>query len=282
MANIATYALREKKWLDEWKKQDFGAFVAEKQKELCEFGYQRTPGWVDGVDSPDEVQWWRLWYEDEKKERMKKIEEKWQAKVNKDYEFIWKQQIEFAAVRERVLEEYGKENAKQTYFITICPVETYTDLHGFFAAVKRVVERKTFLAWTLSFEQRGRTESELGVGFHVHIVAKTSYTSLEQVRRAIQGIKGDDGKWKDGTFAKWMNEARMGYKGVDIQRCVNPKQHTQRYLVDYDAADEHKEETRDTDRLWRGRVGLQALYTSAGGLGDLPITKDHNRQVEFP
>jgi len=280
MANIATFALKEQKWLHELLRMDFMAFVGEKTDEIKSYGYERVPGWTD-VDPPAEQAWWRNWYDEEKDARHRKITAQWQDMVNKKYEFIWKQQLEFAAARDRVLEQNGKENAKQTYFITIAPLESYTDLHAFFSDVKRVVERKSFLAWTLSFEQRGLTEHELGVGFHVHIVAKTTYTSIEQVRRAIQGTKQPDGTYKDGTFARWMNDGRMGYKGVDVQRCINPKQHTQRYLIDYEADDEHKIATKDADGLWRGRVGLQPLYTSDVGLGNLPITKDHNRQVCF-
>lgn len=274
MANVATLALREKRGLDDLLAADFLAFVAEKETELKEHGYERVPCFVECEH------WWRAWYEDDKKERHAAVTAKWQGMMDRKYEWIWRQQFRFAAARQRVLAEDGMEEATQTFFVTVRPATERCTFREFYEKVKDVVERKAFQTWTLSFEQKGLTDADLGNGFHVHIVAKTTFRSKPEVLRALLGTHDDNKqKWMRGTLSSWINDEKLAENCVDVQVCKNPRETTEKYLVKYESKDGHKLPTKVWDDKWRVEQGLQPLYTSDDGLGHLPIKS--NRQVVF-
>lgn len=274
MANVATLALREQRRLDEMIADDFLIFVAIKSRELNEYGYNNVPCYVD------HEHWWRNWYDDEKAERHKLVREKWQRQVDKKYEFIWEQQMRFAAARERVMEAAGIETVSNTFFVTLRPDCSKCTFRDFFDKVKEITERKAFPTWTLSFEQKGMTDDELGHGFHCHIVVKSTCRSRPEIARALMGTYDEDKKkWLRGSLSSWINDGKISAGCIDVQVCKNPKETILNYLVNYESKDGHKAPTKTWDEAWRRREGLQPLFTSDAGLGHLPIKT--NRQMEF-
>lgn len=279
MANIATLLLREEKTtLADWLERDFQFFVIEKTQWL-----QDTHGYTGGdrLNVPNVLEhrdWWRRWYEEEKEPRIATVQKRFRKHMNDMYERIWREQVHFTNARKKVLEESGVESATQTFFITIRPDTTKCTFREFYEKVKDVVERKAFTAWTLSFEQKGQTSETLGDGFHVHIVAKTTFRSTPEVLRALLGVYDENkNRRKNGTLASWINEKKIVENCVQVDVCKNPKEHTERYLINYESKDGHKMPTKKWDEKWRIENALHPLYTSDTGLGHLPIKS--NRQV---
>ena len=59
----------------------------------------------------------------------------------------------------------------KTVFITINPDSKNIELHAFIRRMHRTAERPMFESVEYCFEQRGTLDSELGKGFHCHMVA---------------------------------------------------------------------------------------------------------------
>lgn len=267
MANIMTMALRYKREYLKACAEDFEHFILE-QDQL----WSGTP-----VRYTREA--YQLQYEWVKDVRHAAVKERLMKRARADMEWGWEFQYEHVQAKHRVAERLGLETeATQTFFITLRPDCSKVSFRDFFEKVKALLARKSFHTYTLSFEQKGLDESELGKGFHVHIVAKTSYRSVPEVLRAINGTYDEEKQaFANGTLSKWIAQKKIAPNCVDVKVCKNPKEHTQRYLVNYESNDGHKIATKETDAQWRINLGLQPLYTSEAGLGHLPIKS--NRQV---
>lgn len=136
--------------------------------------------------------------------------------------------------------------AGRWYFITVRPSDqiAFRDL---FDTVRRLVKRACFLEYTCSFEQKGTSEETLGQGAHVHIIASLTQRSKGEVLRDIAS-----------TFARLCSK-----EFCDVKIVSHPATLKQKYLIDYESKDEHKEKTKDWDALWRERMGLRPLYETA-------------------
>lgn len=145
----------------------------------------------------------------------------------------------------------GVEQAPSSYFISIRPDDTKTAFDDFRQKILEFVTRKCFLSYALSFEQKGVLPSELGKGFHCHIVAKMRQRSKGEVLRDLKS-----------TFKTWLDDDRLAPNCIDVKVTKNPEQLVQTYLVDYKSDDEHKEITKGMDDLWRREMGIPPLYTS--------------------
>lgn len=148
----------------------------------------------------------------------------------------------FRAIAEELCVKVGR-----WFFITIRPRSNNFAL--FYTAVQRLVARKCFQEFTLSFEQKGVSDDELGEGYHAHIVAKMTQRSKAEVIRDVASTMKDI---CDENF-------------VDVKPTNNPCHLVKNYLVDYVSEDGHKEVTRDWDKKWRDQIGLSDLYTDVPG-----------------
>lgn len=131
-----------------------------------------------------------------------------------------------------------------SYFMTISPKTDVIDFHSFKKLATKFLQRKCFLEYTASYEQRGRSEETLGDGFHLHIVCKTSMSSKSELLRAAKS-----------TFKHCTDD-----QCIDVKYCKNPSEVTQKYLIDYESKDEHKIGLKEWDDKWREREGLASLY----------------------
>lgn len=133
------------------------------------------------------------------------------------------------------------------FIITIRPLQCTLD--EFTQKIHCLLERKCFLDWTYSLEQKGTTIAELGHGMHVHIVASMRQRSRGEVIRDLLS-----------SFNDWVKEKKIAPNCIDIGTTKNHDALVQNYLVDYSSPDNHKEITRTWDALWREQNGLCSLY----------------------
>jgi hypothetical protein len=139
----------------------------------------------------------------------------------------------------------------QSYFITIRPDDTKCNLLEFKEKVLSFVSRKCFLSYKLSFEQKGTCPTELGIGFHVHIVAELRQRSKAEVLRDTMS------SWND-----WVSKGWIAANCIQILTTRNPEKIVSDYLIEYKSDDGHKEVTKGMDALWRSSNDLKDLYES--------------------
>lgn len=131
-----------------------------------------------------------------------------------------------------------------TYFITIRPDETKIMFTKFLSEIFKLLNRKCFIDYHMSFEQKGIDPPDWGQGFHCHILAKMKQRGkAEVIRDVYSSVKGFTAQ-----------------NCVDVKVCKNPEQVLQSYLIDYIANDEHKSATKEADAGWRARGGLKHIY----------------------
>lgn len=193
-------------------------------------------------------------------EHCKILEEKWKAtklkgEINRYRDDIM-MALELKTMLQQMEEETGEQllfmpqGQKQSYFITVRPDTTKVKFTDFYNDVRKFVERKCFIAYKLSFEQKGTTTENLGEGFHVHIVAEMRQRSKGEVLRDTQN-----------TF--------KGYTAgncIEVLTTKNPAELVENYLVNYQSDDGHKAPTKEGDAAWRARENLQNLYSNPEGL----------------
>jgi len=148
------------------------------------------------------------------------------------------------------------QKEKQCYFITIRPAEGELCLASFKQKVFAYLDKKMFVDWALTFEQKDPLGT--GAGMHCHIMARVTHRSKGEILR--NSIK---------SF-----EPYVAANCIDIKPCKTPIETFRRYCIEYTADDGHKELTQEGDKLWRAREGLDAVYargewaslSSPGGL----------------
>lgn len=134
------------------------------------------------------------------------------------------------------------------YFISIRPPTG--NFQAFYTAIAQTLQRKCFLEYRASFEQKGVTESTLGEGYHVHLVANMSQRSKGEVIRDLK------------------SSLKLGDEAIDVKPTKNPHDLFQRYCLEYKSDDEHKETTQAWDAMWREREGLRTSYEN-----DMPVLR---------
>lgn len=148
--------------------------------------------------------------------------------------------------KELLLDDQPEANS---YFITIRPDDTQCKFEEFYERVTSIVSRKCFLDYTLSYEQKGTDPSSLGKGFHCHIVAKMKQRSKGEVLRDIQSSLKD-----------WIENHKIASNCIDVVLAKRPQELINKYLINYESEDEHKEATKTWDELWRTEMGLKPIY----------------------
>lgn len=150
-----------------------------------------------------------------------------------------------------------QQDTSNWYFITIRPDEKLIKFPEFFDKVKKYCNRTFMIEYTLSFEQKGTDDDNLGHGFHAHIVAKTKHRSKGECLR--------DTKSTFGTCTA------PNCIQVDVSR--TPENIIKKYLVDYESEDDHKIATKCADQKWREHWHIKHLYTNEDSWGNSPSIK---------
>lgn len=136
------------------------------------------------------------------------------------------------------------------YFITVRPDESLIDFEGFYAIVNKFIQRKCIDEFTLSFEQKGIEDNELGKGFHMHIV-----------------VKPRDGSWR--SKGEVLRDTKSTFACCAAANCIEviptrkPENIINGYMIEYTSEDGHKEVTKDSDARWRSILGLDPTYVSS-------------------
>lgn len=168
-------------------------------------------------------------------------------------------------IAKRLHDVYLDTLKEKWYFITIRPDETKCDFQTFYKTVKKFLQRKCIEEFTLSFEQKGITDDELGKGFHCHIVARTTHRS-----------KGE-----------CLRDSKSTFSGIAAQNCIdvkttkNPEAIIDGYLTNYESDDNHKIITKDADYKWRLKYSLKSLYTSVEDIQDIFSIKSRTEKISI-
>lgn len=133
----------------------------------------------------------------------------------------------------------------KAYFITIRPDDKKVTFIEFKEKIDKLVARPCFIDSTISYEQKGECLEDIGIGFHVHIVAKMKQRSKGEVLRNIVS-----------SFSKWISENKISSNCIQVDITSNPEKLIQNYLIEYQSDDGHKIKTKNTDALWRANMGL--------------------------
>lgn len=179
-----------------------------------------------------------------------------QALADKTYEMkIQHERTEFIEVLKiaKLLHDDYVEVIKgvtsQWYFITIRPDCSKITFELFYNKIAKLMDRKCFKTFTLSFEQKGTNQETLGQGFHCHIVTETTHRSKGELLRDLTS-----------TFNKWINLQYITENNIDVKPSKTPEQLIQNYLIEYNSEDGHKEPTKQWDTLWREYNKIQPIY----------------------
>lgn len=137
------------------------------------------------------------------------------------------------------------ENLKNDfYFITIRPNEKIINFIKFKKMIELYISQKVILDYKYSFEQKGTCIEDLGIGFHCHLICSFSYDRKSKILHNVCKF------FKDVAASNC----------IQVDKCKNPEELIQNYLVDYISNDEHKECTKIWDNAWRQQEGLLKLY----------------------
>lgn len=143
-------------------------------------------------------------------------------------------------------EELGlsKPNTNRMFFITIrpkCDSITFTE---FYKLIKKLLERKCFSDYYVTFEQKGTSDESLGQGFHTHIITCATQRGKAEVLRDVYSTV------KDCT-EKHCIQIDITYNG---QNMFN------NYCIEYESKDGHKIKTKEWDSKWRSNIGIADYY----------------------
>lgn len=162
------------------------------------------------------------------------------------FEKTYRRAVKRMLMARAINEELGLTAPKgdKGYMITIRPENNKITLKHFYNRVAGFVDRACFITYSLSFEQKGITDETLGTGFHVHIIAEMKQRSKGEVLRDTIST------FKDCTAAHC----------IQVDPCKNMDDTINNYLVEYKSKDNHKEETKHWDTIWRAKHDLLSLY----------------------
>lgn len=179
------------------------------------------------------------------------FKETYRQRYEQNLEQEYKNFDEYLRVAKLLHERFESFQPKQSYFITIRPNTDKCLFIDFKYKVESFMERACFLDYTYSFEQKGTSEEELGLGFHVHIITSARQRSKSEMLRDTLS------SWND-----WIKKEKIAENCIDVCVTKNAQSLISNYLIEYKSDDGHKEPTKQWDNLWRQRNNLLELYTS--------------------
>lgn len=138
------------------------------------------------------------------------------------------------------------------YFITIRPDETKVSFQEFYNDIYKLINRKCFLSFKLSFEQKGTDSESMGRGFHVHIIAMMKQSSPGNVLRDV--------------YSSVKNYT--AYNCIDVKKLFTQQDvdNVEQYITEYKSDDDHKIATKECDSLWRDKNNLKSIYNNINDL----------------
>lgn len=153
------------------------------------------------------------------------------------------------------------EKVKPWLFITVRPKADCT-WPEFKLVADKYLKSKRFLDGEYTWESTGMSIETLGEGFHLHIVASTSWATRWECIRDTKR-----------AFKSCVAPAQCDIQ--EVSRKSDPQKIIHEYMVMYKSKDEHKEPHRPWDTLWRNSLSL----------GDhthiLPLSSPVTADVEF-
>lgn len=198
-----------------------------------------------------------------------KIQEAGREGYNRELISQTKEFIEICKIAKLLHEEYTKELGIQThnwYFISIRPDDRVCTFEEFYDFCRKFAARKCHIQFTLTFEQKGEVEQDLGKGFHFHMVSNMTQTSQPEVLRDVKS-----------TFNKLIESLKIAANCIQVTTTRNPDDIIEKYLTDYESIDGHKNKTKEMDKLWREKMNLEKAYQEAPG----PLSIKSVRQGEI-
>lgn len=148
------------------------------------------------------------------------------------------------------------EELKNFFLITINP-KPDTDFDDFRNLVFSIKSWRPMISGMIFFEQRGENESEIGKGFHAHIIVDKHNYEYNKLRTQLEGkfksvcdkTKNEDGKWTFQNTINIKNKLRMHWKET-----------VEEYLIEQ-SKDTEKLDKVWIDKLWRGNNKIKDKYT---------------------
>lgn len=165
--------------------------------------------------------------------------------------------MEIAAQLTNAYKEFMGLETHQWYFITVRP-RPDVEWNEFYTLTQKYLKRACMIEYTYSYEQKSIEGT--GEGFHIHIVANTKHKSKGQCLRDTKS-----------TFNRVCAD-----NCVQVKTTYNPNDIINNYLINYIAKDEHKELTKDGDRIWRERIGLLPIYRSSAVIKSITADESVN------
>lgn len=159
---------------------------------------------------------------------------------------------EYGGAINELLELIGQnklQKSKQWYFITIRPNDETCKIEELVENVNKLISRSCFIKGCYSYEQKGTDETQLGKGFHCHLVCETKHRSKGECLRDVKS-----------TFKSMIDNNKITENNIDVRTTRNPEELIESYLIDYKSDDGHKEVTQAWDELWRTGMTLERLY----------------------
>lgn len=157
----------------------------------------------------------------------------------------FKKILEISSNLDKLFKEYTF--TEKGFFITIRPLSG--DFELFKNMCFKFVERKCFLSYAMSFEQKGIERETLGEGYHCHIIGSMTQRSKGEVLRDTKS-----------SFAKLINENILTPAGIQVEYCRDTEKVKTKYLIEYVSKDGHKEITKIWDAIWRTQLNLKSIY----------------------
>lgn len=150
------------------------------------------------------------------------------------------------------------ESVTGNYAVCIKP-RTDVKFEDFYKTCEKLDRQTLFKEYTLVFEQNGLDMTELGKGFHVHIITTdVNSRSAPDIKRKVLSC-----------FNKHCGDA-----GVKVQHLQTSKdlEQTLGYILERKSKDGHKLALTPFDMAWRAQWGLEPSYEK-GGLPRLTAPK---------
>lgn len=146
---------------------------------------------------------------------------------------------------QELVPELGNKRLNRMLFITVRPVNI--EFPAFKFLVEKFINNKNkFDAVEYAYEQKGENSSNIGDGFHVHIIARMSVTT-----RKMEVLSHCKTVFKPHCPQP---DIKVIYNDEDLSNKRN-------YIRDSKSADDNKKWAHEYDAKWRLTLGLQDIYT---------------------
>ncbi len=149
-------------------------------------------------------------------------------------------------LKDKIKEQLAVEHNNGYCFITISPKDG-TNFDEFKEKVSKYVQRQMFRKFRYVFEQRGKTESEAGKGFHAHILFK-------------RNLDYKPSKIRVNSLNTWKNMCSC------TENTFNVKHIGEEFAKDKDEymtgvkTGEGKDEKQAIDIIWRKANNIESVY----------------------